>query len=682
MDLESALRRPALHALVDAFVPADEHPSAWEAGTADFLRQLALTERRDLADTLHAGLDLVEAAGGAGDPDALVADSGALGTFARLVRSLTLQAYYGHPAAGGNQDAVSWSMVGYRPGPYDRTDWPASTTNSDPSGTIDDAASHYDAVVVGLGAGGGVTACLLAEAGHRVLAVERGDWLSGPEVFEDHLRSHRALHGYDQFAGPPSAGNPRVHHERVVTPLDGGWNNNAMTVGGGTRVYGAQAWRFVPEDFAMARTYGVPEGSSLADWPISYDDLEPYYDRAEWEIGVSGSPEGFVGGGPRRRDYPMPPLPENLSGALLSTGAERLGWVTGRVPLLINSRPYGGRPACAACGECVGFGCRVEAKNGSHNALLPRALATGNCDVITRTRVERIVTDDAGRVRGVALAAEPDGRTRRTVTADQVFVAAGAIETARLLQLSTSAQEPRGLGNQHDQVGRHLQGHTYAGAIGIFDEVVQDCRGPGVTIATHEFRHHNDGLVGGGMLANDFVPTPLSTYRLLTGTGLIPAHGAQSKQGMRELYSRMAIVMGPIQDTPNPESRVRLASDTVDALGLPVARLSGWVLDTDRPTAQMMQDRSTEWLSASGATRTAHIGGVGRGPSAGQHQAGTCRMGDDPRTSVVDPSGRVWGHDNLRIVDGSVHVTNGGVNPVLTIFANAYRTTELALRES
>lgn len=182
------------------------------------------------------------------------------------------------------------------------------------------------------------------------------------------------------------------------------------------------------------------------------------------------------------------------------------------------------------------------------------------------------------------------------------------------------------------------------------------------------------------MLANDFVPTPLSSRRMLVDAGLVPAYGVAGKQGMRDLYRRTTTVMGPLQETPNPESRVTLA-DTTDALGLPVARLTGGVLDIDRRTVKLLQARAADWLLASGAERTAPLGGVGSGPSAGQHQAGTCRMGDDPAGSVVDPLGRVWGHDNLHVVDGSVHVTNGGVNPVLTILANAYRTTSLALRD-
>lgn len=705
--LARLIAHPTLRALVDRLIPTDEFPSGWQAGVGDFLRRVLRTELPHAVELLDSGLTLVEeearirfgvgrfAALRADQADVIIADlradrttaawpKGRAAEFVRVLVSLTTQGFYADPANGGNLGGISWQMVGFRPEQPD-TVWPSYSPAKVPLTTFGDASAHYDAIVVGVGAGGGVAACLLAEAGYRVLAVERGDLLGVEDLRGDHLRSHRALFGYGQSAGPPATGHPRVWAvdgaDDVIEPTDGRWNNNAMTVGGGTRVYGGQAWRFVPEDFAMASTYGVPEGSSLADWPISYADLEPYYDRAEWELGVSGDPAGFAGAGPRTRGLPLPPVPGNLSGARLAVGARKLGWSTGHVPLLVNSQPYGGRPACVHCGQCVGFGCPVDAKNGSHNTVLPRALATGRCDLLTGTLAERVVTDAGGRVRAVALATLDAGEVRRrTVTADQVILAAGAIETARLLLNSTSDREPHGLGNDHDQVGRNLQGHVYAGALGIFDEVVQTSFGPGPTISTHDFRHGNEGLVGGGMLANDFVPMPLATYALLTNAGLIPAYGLASKQGMRDLYQRTTVVMGPLQETPNPESRVTVDPRVRDVYGVPVARLSGAVLDVDRPTAAMLQRRAAEWLTASGAVRTAPTGGVGRGPSAGQHQAGTCRMGADPRTSVVDPQGRVWGHDNLRIADGSIHVTNGAVNPVLTIFAGAYRVTDLLVR--
>jgi choline dehydrogenase-like flavoprotein len=335
--------------------------------------------------------------------------------------------------------------------------------------------------------------------------------------------------------------------------------------------------------------------------------------------------------------------------------------------------PYQGREACIRCGECIGFACPVDAKNGSHNTLLARGLSTGRCNLITRAHVACIQTNAAGRVVGVRYYTDShQGPQQHTLLAKAVVVAAGAIETARLLLLSRSACHPQGLGNAHDQVGRHLQGHYYPGAQGLmpapFDN---DGLGPGVSIATTHFNHDNVGVIGGAMIANDFVKLPIQYWReSLPPTA--PRWGLAGKQYMRETYRRSVHLTGPVQEIPNPRSRVTLDPDVRDRWGLPVARLSGTTHPETVRTASFIQQRAAEWLTACGAENvwsrppTLHL-------SAGQHQAGTCRMGTDPERSVTDPTGRVHGHDNLFVADGSVHVTNGGVNPALTIMALALR---------
>ena len=448
-------------------------------------------------------------------------------------------------------------------------------------------------------------------------------------------------------------------------------------------MYGAQAWRFVPRDFRMATTYGVPEGSALADWPISYDELEPYYSLAEQRFGVSG---GGVDPwhGPRSIPLPMPPLPRTGPADLLAGAAERLGWGTLDVPLLINSIDYQGRSGCVRCGLCVGFACPVEAKAGTHNTALPAALATGNCTLVTETTAERLVTDATGRVVGVALVASDGygGIWRRTVACEEVVVAAGASETPRLLLNSAHDGEPNGIGNNQDQVGRHLQAHVYAGAVGLFEDEVVDLVGPGVSIATCDFRHGNDGIVGGGMLANEFVPTPASVYDYLTGAGLIPPAGAESVQAMRRDLRRMLRVVGPIQEVTSADSRVRVDPSVVDRFGNPVVVTQRVDPSRGRPRAAVHECEGQGVAGGSGCgpyvgRRRRHVGSA----STGQHQAGTCRMGDDPARSVTDPHGRVWGHDNVWITDASIHVTNGGVNPVLTVLANALRIATHLVRD-
>ena len=184
-----------------------------------------------------------------------------------------------------------------------------------------------DAVVVGAGAGGGVTAKELASAGLSVVVLERGRWVGPNDDRKDDLRNQRtSILGNN--CGPEDEGNPRVAvdlegRERIVRPSEGGYSNNAACVGGGTLTYGAMAWRYLPNDFRMRSTYGAPEGSTLEDWPIGYDDLEPYYEKAEWEMGVSGDDSNNVFKGPRRKPLPMPPLPPTGEHRILKAAAER-----------------------------------------------------------------------------------------------------------------------------------------------------------------------------------------------------------------------------------------------------------------------------------------------------------------------------------------------------------------------
>ena len=536
--------------------------------------------------------------------------------------------------------------------------------------------SDYDVIIVGAGAGGGVAAGVLAQAGKRVLLLERGHNLADRHAPPDHLRNQR-LSPYGHNAGPELDGNPRVAVDldgqaHVVQPNDGRYQNNAAVVGGGTRVYGAMAWRFLPLDFRMASTYGVPAGSSLADWPISYDDLAPYYERAEWEVGVAGDSDGSARHWPRRTGYPLPPLPLNPQGVALRAGAERLGWPIFTPPALINTAPYAGRPACIQCQYCVGFPCPVDAKNGTHNTLIARAIATGRCDLLTESVVERITTDDTGHVTGVSYF-DSAGQSH-SARAEVVICAGGAIETARLLLNSASARHPHGLGNDHDQVGRHLQGHYYPAALGLMPEPVYSGLGPGMSTATVRFNHGNPGLVGGTMLADELIEMPIRFWRHSLPPDL-PRWGLENKRFMRENYTRVMRATGPVQEIPSPDARVTLDPAVRDRWGLPVARLSGATHPETLRTAAFMLERAKEWLEASGAVRI-----WGKPPglklSAGQHQAGTCRMGADPRTSVVDAWGRVHGHDNLLVTDGSLHVTNGGFNPVLTIMALSFRIAD------
>jgi choline dehydrogenase-like flavoprotein len=692
MDAEE-LRYVTLEAIVDRLIPTDDDPGAVDAGVGQYIGNRLIGDLEPMLDRFHAGVDSIDAEAvkafarpflelSTEEKDLVLTEvekaGGEPGKFLGWLARLSAEGFYADPDNGGNKDGASWKMIGYANTEVPRHPLEFKRPEVPPR-------DDYDAIVVGAGAAGGIVAGVLAEAGKHVLLLDRSHDLEDQDYRRDHLRNHRlSLYGHN--TGPSLEGHPRVHVNadgvaRTVGPIDDGYNNNAMVVGGGTLVYGGMAFRFLPDDFRMASRYGVPEGSSLADWPIGYDDLEPYYDRAEWEVGVSGDAVD-PHAGPRRRGYPMPPVQSHPGRKQLAAGAAKLGWSTFPPPLLINSVAYNGRPECERNNACVGFPCPSNAKSGSQNTLLVRGLATGNLTLAAHAQATRVETDARGKVTGVSYVLESGSDVRRvTARARVVIVSAGAIESARLLLVSPSELEPQGLGNRFDMVGRNLQGHLYQTACGIMPEPVEDGRGPGLSLVTTEFSHGNPGVIGGGAMHDEFVLLPIYFWLWLLPPGT-PRWGLANKRFMRECYRRTAYMSGPIQEIPSPESRVTADPEVRDRFGVPVARLSGTVHPESLRTADFHRERMVEWLEASGAERIwTWPRSDGRFLSASQHQAGTCRMGTDEKTSVTDPWGRVHGHDNLYVVDASLHVTNGGFNPVLTIMANAFRCAERIAKE-
>ena len=668
-------------AVFDRIIPADDFPAVSEAGLFDHLEQLrADPDSAPVVDRAARVIDGMEAAAQArhgagvdGLPDAAVDELlEALDWHDReqLVQ-LAAQAYYGGARRPGAR------MLGFDRRP---SRGPGAPVVEPPVPTVPfrSAVRSHDVLVLGAGAGGGVAAAVLAASGADVLLVDRGAALRFRDIGRDHLRNHRAPVYGDNTSVAPREARELVDQAGATTiehAHDPRWHDDAMVVGGGTTVFQGMAWRFHPTDFAMATAYGVPEGSSLADWPISYDDLEPHYHWAEHELGVCGDASAHRHQGHRSGPYPMPPLPGNTEARVLGAAAAELGWSTGPVPLLINSEPRDGRARCVQCGECVGFPCPSHAKNGTDTTVIPRALATGRATLLDRSRATELLTDTRGRVVGARLVDERSGEIA-DVAAEHVVLACGAIETARLLLASRGPSHPQGVGNAHDQVGRHLQGHAFVNVFGLHRDPVIDMDGPGVSIATLDHLHGNDGVVGGGVIANEMIKLPI-VHWLWSYPPDGPRWGAAAKAAMRDSYLRTSHLFCQVQEIPRPGTRVSLA-DRVDGRGVPLVRLHGSAHVETLRAARFVQARAAEWMEASGA-HTVWVDEPPTGLTAGHHQAGTCRMGEDPTTSVTAPDGRVHGHENLWVADASVHVTNGGVNPVLTILALAHRTaTRLA----
>lgn len=667
--------RPILKAAVDTIIPPDEWPGGWEGGVErlvtehgeGFLAHLRPTwihacRALDAASLTTHGLSFVDATSDqrrelldrmTRAPDAAVA--------IEAVATLAFEGFYAGTAA-----PAGWTMLGFDPGPT-----AAGEDRAQEGIPLEDVAADYDVIVIGAGAGGGVAAAELAAAGARVLLLERARPMRTSELRSNHLQGKR-MQVYDPTAGP-GAGSPRILErpdgsEQILhSDGDGGeYGLVAMTLGGGTRLWQGVSWRFHEEDFAMASTYGRPEGSTLSDWPITYDELEPYYDRVEWELGVSGDASSDVSRRTRRsRPYPMPPLPSDDTRVALAASASALGWRSSPVPFAINSVARDGRGACISCGQCVGHACPVNAKNGTHNTFIPRALATGRCDLLMSAQATSILHDGRGRASGVRVCvATASGTEERVVRAERIVVASGAIETARLLLAS-------GLGN--DWVGRNHHTHGIAVATAL-SGAKRGNRGPGHSVASVDWVHRDGMAWGGGVIVD---APPMYPYMQAVLGRTVAGHpwGVEHKQWMREFGLALG-TMSLVQEIPDASSRVSIHPTMKDRNGMPVVRLRGEPHSATREAVDFMVDRCVEWLEASGGRSVVRHRAYGA-PQGAEHSAGTARMASDPADGACSPEGLLFGTTNVFVADASLHPTNGGFNPALTVMANAMRVAAL-----
>ena len=514
----------------------------------------------------------------------------------------------------------------------------ASGERLDEATPLNRVAAEYDVIVVGAGAGGGVAAAELTAHDAHVLLIDRARPMKTAELRSNHLQGKR-MQAYDPTAGP-GAGNPRLLElaDGSTTVLRGEGDGAeyglvAMTLGGGTRLWQGMSWRFYEEDFAMASTYRRPEGSTLTDWPINYGDLAPYYDRVEWELGVSGDADSDISRRtPRSRPYPMPALPTDEVRIALSSSAASLGWKASPVPFSINSLPRDGRPACVGCGQCVGHACPVNAKNGTQNTFIPRALATGRCDLLLSAQVTAIVHDGRGTASAVQVSVSlPDGVHVREIRARRIVIAAGAVETPRLLLSS-------GLGN--DWVGRNHHTHGIAGATALRGPRFEPRRGPGTSVASVDWVHR-DGLAWGGGVIFDAPEMYPYTKALVGRSAAGHPWGLEHKQWMREVGSLLGTT-SMVQEIPDESSRVSIDSRLKDRNGMPVARLRGDAHPATREAVDFMRERCIEWLEASGG-RDILGHAYYAAPQGAEHSAGTTRMANDPADGACSPQGQLFG---------------------------------------
>lgn len=430
----------------------------------------------------------------------------------------------------------------------------------------------------------------------------------------------------------------------------------------------------------MRRRFGAVE--ELADWPYSYDDLEPYYSRAEWEVGVAGQAGANPHEGHRSRPYPMPPLSAHPLAESLEEICQRRGLHLFPTPRGVNSRPYQGRPSCIYCESCAGFGCEVGAKGSAQEALIDRAEATGRCEIRSRSMVHRITVDARGRATGCVF--YDDAGREHEVRARVVCVCCSAVESARLLLLSRSPRHPDGLGNAHGHVGRHLQFHAVTMGVARIpvgqppDPKLAD-RHPflGRSLMDHYFLP--DGvasLAKGGILRFGMFPrSPLNTAAFLVSRATEVPWGEDLKALLTAHYRDFTTVhCEAFHDfLPNRQTFVELDPEVRDIWGLAVARIHLGVPEHHRIVGRWLFDRAAEILSELGAEE---ITATDLGGTSSYLVHGTCRAGHDSRSSVLNPYCQVHDIANLFVVDGSFMPTSGGASPTLTILANSFRVAD------
>ncbi len=537
-----------------------------------------------------------------------------------------------------------------------------------------------DAVIVGSGPGGATVADVLTAAGWTVTIVEKGrnhlldpDDLTRP-AFDYSNDEIKFLNRH--FLGPDPLVEPRTFRTREADgdrTHVGEVNNVPSTVGGGGTHADGKVPRFRPDDFRLLSVFGPQPDADIADWPLDYDELEPFYAEVERAIGVAGTEGANPFAGPRSGPFPMPSGPPMYGATVSAAAAERLGYHPYPAPTAANSVPYDGRPACNNCGFCAYFGCPIHAK-GDPIAMLQRAMASGRAELLTETFVSR-VRIDGRRATGVELIG-PDG-TDRFLAARHVVIAAGAIETPRLLLLSEV---------DHPLVGRYLMTHFQTIVAGSMPFRTYAERGRAVTHV------HDDMIVGDGTTAAAATTAGLPWLRggLVehSGSGLPIMEAKHLPWGAHHpglmadspIRARLWAFIMQGEDLAYPDNRVDLDPKVKDARGFPAARI------TYRPRRHelvasahygpqleaILKEMGAEWTALTSSPGTGNASSPEAVPES-RHNMGTVRMGTDPGTSVVDPEGRLHGVDNVIVADSSVFVTSAGYGPTLTLAALAAR---------
>jgi len=527
-----------------------------------------------------------------------------------------------------------------------------------------------DFVIVGSGAAGGVMAKELATAGFHVVVLEQGPYLHAQDFAHDEVKvlfQEQLVN--NQKLQPSTFRKSETEKARPQKSIE-----YCRIVGGGSVHFTANYWRFHESDFRERSQWGEVPGASLADWPIDYQDLEPYYTKAEYELGISGLAGANPFEAPRSKPYPLPPLPVKSSGVLFERAARKLGLHPFPAPMAIISRDYQGRSACQHCGFCMFFGCEWGAKSSTLATVIPAAEKTGRCEIRPGCYVRKVETNAEGRATGVIYfnAARKEVFQR----ARAVILCANGAETPKLLLMSKSNRFPQGLANSSGLVGRNLMVDLGCISCGLFEHPLNEHKSVMVTrvIHDHYVADPKHSFYGGAGIDARFIGPP-ALFALAGLPADAPRWGREFKQMLAHYFSRSMVLLAHTTCLAQEKNSISLDPDVKDAWGLPAVRVTYDFHADDLKTLRFSQEKEMEILDAAGALKTWTF------PTDSdifptRHLMGTCRMGADPKSSVINTDHRTHDVPNLFLCDGSSLVTCGRQQPTATIQALAYRAAE------
>lgn len=516
----------------------------------------------------------------------------------------------------------------------------------------------------------------LGRAGFKVVVLEKGAWYRPTDFVHDEILNSRR-----NFFMPLPWEEPHLWRGGTDQPFsrtNDGWTANC--VGGGTVHMSGYFYRLKPVDFRMKKELGEVKGANLADWPISYEDLAPYYDKAEVELGVSGNAVPHKFKEPRKGNYPLPPLAEHPVSLEIDKAARSLGWQTIPTARGILSIEHQGRKACTYCTLCGSYGCEHGAKSSTAASLIPKAVATGNVEIRPHSMAHEVTVDAKGNAKSVIYLDEKGERQEQP--AKVIVVSCTAIESARLLLNSTSSRFPKGLANDNGLVGKNLLFSSFGQSKATFSVPKQAkeltwliTEAPFINRSLQEFYVMPDDRFGfrkGGTLGFMWAhPNPIYAAVGLAKKGKNGVFGKTLKDKLREYRDSRVLefeVYGEF--LPTEETRVTVDGNVRDKFGLPVAAVTIKRHQRDLVMTKFLVERGEEVLAQ---LKPDNITRVGIAGETAILQGGTCRFGDDPAQSVLDKTCRTHAVPNLYVVDGSFMPSSGGVPITLTIAANSFR---------